>query len=199
MYVSKHNKSDQSFRTHAKWVCVGSHTAGEIFGLSTLLIKRPAARDPRRKPKTPASPPPGGTSRARFRSACSREMNDVPTRSTTSYTCRCLLTACMTTNCSPSAVVGSCSSSGDTSSAASAAVSQHLAQRRSGRQEQSQASWMQLQQDIVQPPVDGEVVATPDVTNSGFRVCRKVKCAMAGQNSDIYEVRIAGIAASVHT
>ena len=50
---------------------------------------------------------------------------------------------------------------------------------------------------IIQSPGDGEVVATPDVTNSGFRVCRKVKCAMAGQNSDIYEVKVAGIATSV--
>ena len=50
---------------------------------------------------------------------------------------------------------------------------------------------------VVLAPADGEIVATPDVTNSGFRVCRKVKCALSEQHDVTYEIRIAGIAGSV--
>ena len=47
-------------------------------------------------------------------------------------------------------------------------------------------------------PGETEVCATPDVTNSGFRICRKVICALAPNECDkTYEIQIAGIASRV--
>ncbi len=47
-------------------------------------------------------------------------------------------------------------------------------------------------------PGETEVCATPDPTNSGFRVCRKVTCALAPDESDkTYEIKIAGISSRV--
>ena len=47
-------------------------------------------------------------------------------------------------------------------------------------------------------PGETEVCATPDPTNSGFRICRKVTCALAPDESDkTYEIKIAGISSRV--
>ena len=52
---------------------------------------------------------------------------------------------------------------------------------------------------IIQAPEDDEVVATPDPTNQGFRVARKVKCALAVEalKSEFYEIKIIGLASTV--
>ena len=50
---------------------------------------------------------------------------------------------------------------------------------------------------VILPPGEDDLVATPDVTNSGFRVCRKVKCSLAEQNAEACEIKLAGIASSV--
>ena len=42
-----------------------------------------------------------------------------------------------------------------------------------------------------------EVVATPDATSSGFRVCRKVRCCLVPESDETYEIRLAGLAGSV--
>ena len=47
-------------------------------------------------------------------------------------------------------------------------------------------------------PGDNEVCATPDVTNSGFRVSRRVRCSLAPAQSDkTYEIKAAGITSRV--
>jgi hypothetical protein len=47
-------------------------------------------------------------------------------------------------------------------------------------------------------PGEFEVVATPDPTNQGFHVCRKVTCALAPNERDkTYEIKIAGISSRV--
>ena len=50
---------------------------------------------------------------------------------------------------------------------------------------------------VILAPGEDEVVATPDVTNSGFRVCRKVRCCLETDTEEAYEIKIAGIANSV--
>ena len=42
-----------------------------------------------------------------------------------------------------------------------------------------------------------EVVAVPDVTNAGFRVCRRATCVFEKENKKVYEIKAAGIASSV--
>ena len=45
---------------------------------------------------------------------------------------------------------------------------------------------------------EDELIAQPDPTNNGFRVCRRIRCCLAGSSADaIYDVKIAGMAASV--
>ena len=50
----------------------------------------------------------------------------------------------------------------------------------------------------VMEAAEDEVVATPDPTNHGFRVCRRVKCGLRKDGPEaIYEIKTAGMAASV--
>ena len=50
---------------------------------------------------------------------------------------------------------------------------------------------------VILPPAEDELVGTPDSTNLGFRITRKVKCGLADQCEDTYEVKFAGIDRSV--
>ena len=50
----------------------------------------------------------------------------------------------------------------------------------------------------VMAPAEDEVVATPDPTNQGFRVCRRAQCCLRKDGAEtIYELKTAGMAASV--